>query len=102
GPLTPPGPQGSRKRRLIPLDDALSAGAFQAAAELRGLVGRPERSDHGAVIDALLTQVRPFDQRRTGTQYRGELTLQGPERRLGVGFVPLRRDLARAAPPPGS
>ena len=61
GPISPLAAQGSRKRPLIPLDDALSAGSFQVAAELRGLIGRPERSDHGAVVDALVAEIGAFD-----------------------------------------
>ncbi len=53
----------SRKRPLILLDDALSAGGFQTAAELGGLVGRSERPDHGAVEDTLVAEVSAFDQR---------------------------------------
>ena len=37
--------RGQRKRPLIPLDDALSAGGFEAAVELRGLVRGTERPD---------------------------------------------------------
>src|SRR6185437_1748100 len=52
-----------RNRPLIPLDDALAAGALQAAAELRGLLGGGERPHHGAVIDALFAEIGPFDDR---------------------------------------
>src|SRR3954468_7703240 len=93
GPIRPLTAPGSRKRPLIPLDDALSAGGFQVAAELRGLVRRTERPDHGAVIDALVAEIGALDQRRAGTQHRRELALQGPERRLRVRLGFLRRNL---------
>src|SRR6478609_4978704 len=69
---------GSRKRPLIPLDDALPAGSFQVAAELGGLVGGPERTDHGAVIDALVAKVGALDHRRTRTEHGRIFALQGP------------------------
>src|ERR1700676_890475 len=93
GPISPPPTQGSRKPRSIPLDDALSAGCLQTAAELRGLIGRPERTDHGAVVDALVAEVGALDHRAARSQHRRELALQGPERGLGVGFIALRGDL---------
>src|SRR5882757_4457605 len=97
GPIRPLMAPGSRKRPLIPLDDALAAGGFQTAAEPRGPVGRTERPDHGPVVDALLTQIGPLDQGRTGSQHRRELALQGPERRLRVRLGLLRRDLNHIA-----
>src|ERR1700709_1581541 len=93
GPISPLKARGSRKGPLIPLDDALSAGGFQTAAELRGLVRRTKRPDHGAVVDALIAEISPLDQRRTGTQHRRELALQGPERGLRVRLGLLRGDL---------
>src|ERR1700694_501703 len=89
-PISPPKPQGSRKPRSIPLDDALSAGRLQAAAELRGLIGRPERSDHGAVVDPLVAEIGALDHGAARSQHRRELALQGSEGGLGVGFVSLR------------
>src|SRR5438552_1110904 len=93
GPIRPLTAPGSRKRPLIPLDDALSAGGFQIAAELGGLFGRAERSDHGAVIDALVAQIGPLDDRWTGPQHARELALERPIGGLGVGLVLLRRYL---------
>src|SRR5450631_868518 len=89
-PISPLKTQGSRKPRLIPLDDALSAGRLQTAAELGCLVGRPERPDHGAVVDALVAEIGALDHRAARSQHGRELALQGPERGLGVGFVALR------------
>src|ERR1700722_15597822 len=85
--------RGSRKRPLIPLDDALSAGGRQAAAELFGFVGGAERTDHGAVVDTLVAQIRPLDHRAARSQHRWELALQGPVGSLRVGLIPLRGDL---------
>ena len=93
GPISPRVAQGSRKRALIPLDDALSASRFQTAAEMRRFIGRPERSHHGAIIDAFVTEIGPLDHRRARSQHRRELVLQRPKRALGVGLVPLRGDL---------
>src|SRR5882757_3542173 len=92
-PISPRAAPGSRKRPLIPLDDALSAGGFQVAAELGRLVLGAERSDHGAVEDALFAEVRPLDQRRTRAQHGGELALQRPVGGLRVRLVLLRGDL---------
>src|SRR4051794_14041416 len=77
-PIRPRRPQGSRKRPLIPLDDALPAGSFQVAAELLGFVGAAERTDHGAVVDALFTQIGALDQRRPRSEHGRILGLQGP------------------------
>src|SRR5215211_6373035 len=92
-PISPRSNEGSRKRPLIPLDDALPAGRFEAAAKLRGFVGRAERTYHGAIKNALVAEVGTFDQRRARSQHRRELALKGPVGSLGVGFVPLRGDL---------
>src|SRR5882757_2714748 len=73
GPISPRSAAGSRKRPLIPLDDALSAGGFQIAAHLRRLVLGAERTDHGAIEHALVAEVRALDQGRTGTQHGREL-----------------------------
>src|SRR5450631_883452 len=93
GPIRPLTAPGSRKRPLIPLDDALSAGGFQIAAELCGLFGRAERPDHGAVVDALVAQISPLDDRWAGTHNARELALERPVGGLGVGLVLLRGDL---------
>src|ERR1700720_2032672 len=77
GPISPLKAQGSRKRPLIPLDDALPAGSFQAAAELLGLVRCPEWANHGAVIDALFTEVGALDDRRARSEHRRVFALQG-------------------------
>src|SRR3954447_25583237 len=98
GPISSPEAQGSRKQPLIPLDDALSAGGFQAAAELRRLVRRTERTDHGAVIDALLPELGALDLRRARAEHAGELALQGPIGRLRVSLVLLGRDLHQISP----
>src|SRR6478752_3064389 len=96
-PISPLAAWGSRKAPLIPLDDALAAGRLQAAAELGGFVRGPERTNHGAVVDALLAQIGALDDGAARSQNRRELALQGPERGLGVGFVPLRGDLDEVA-----
>src|SRR5229473_4141792 len=93
GPISPLTTQGSRKRPLIPLDDALPTGSLQVAAELRRFIGRAERTDHGAVVDALVAEVGALDQRRARSQHRWELALQRPIGGLGVVLVFLRGDL---------
>src|ERR1700743_3238436 len=92
-PISPLMAPGSRKRPLIPLDDALSAGVFQAAAKVRGFVGRAERTNHGSVVDSLVAEVGPLDHGAARSQNRRELALQGPVGGLRVGFIPLRGDL---------
>ncbi len=89
GPISPLTAQGSRKRPLIPLDDALPAGSFQAAAQLRRFIRGPERTDHGTVINAPVAKVGTLDQRRAGSEHRRILALQGPERGLRVGLAAL-------------
>src|ERR1700730_14304003 len=93
GPISPQAARGSRKRPLIPLDDALPAGSFQVAAELLGLVRCPERANHGAVIDALVAEIGALDDRRTRCQHGWVFALQGPIGGLRVGLVLLRGDL---------
>src|SRR5712672_3914867 len=101
-PISPRAAQGSGKRPLIPLDDALPAGGFQAAAELRRFIGGPERTYHGAVVDALLAEVGALDQRRARSQHGGELALQGPKGGLCVGLVFLRGDLNQVSAAPST
>src|SRR6266852_3591080 len=60
GPISLRAAPGSRKRPLIPLDDALSAGGFQVAAELAGFVLGAERTDHRPVKHALFSEVSPL------------------------------------------
>src|SRR5258708_12937550 len=98
GRFTPPLPGGSRNPPLIPLDDALPAGGFQAAAELRGFVGRSERPHHGAVIDPFVAEIGTLDHRRARSEYRRELALQSPIGGLAVGLVLLRTDLNHVSP----
>src|SRR4030088_392867 len=93
GPISPRVAQGSRKRPLIPLDDALTAGRLQAAAELGGFIGRPEGADHGAVVDALVAEVGALDQGCSRSQHGRDLALQRLVGGLGVGLVALRGDL---------
>src|ERR1700682_2825506 len=76
GPISPLMTWGLRKRPSILLDDALPAGCLQAAAELRRLIGRPERPYHGAVVDALVAEVGALDQGAARSQNRRELALQ--------------------------
>src|ERR1700743_1224433 len=78
GPISPRATEGSRKPLSIPLDDALSAGAFQAAAELRCFLCRAKWPDHGAVIDALLAEIGALDRGRTRAEHARELALQHP------------------------
>src|SRR6476620_1744030 len=92
GPIRPLTAPRSRKPPLIPLDDALAPGRFQAAAELRGFVRRAERPDHGAVVHALFAEIGALDHRRAGSQHVRELALQGPERSLCISLVLLRGD----------
>src|SRR3954451_2167906 len=89
-PISPRPAGGSRKPRLIPLDDALAAGRLQAAAQLGGLVRGREGTNHGTVVDPLFAEIGPFDKRAAGSQNGRELALQGPEGGLRVGFVTLR------------
>src|SRR3984957_8599143 len=92
-PLSPLTAQGSRKWPLIPLDDALSTGGFEATAELRGRLRRAERTNHRAVIDPLVAEVRALDHGAVRSQHRGELALQGPVGGLRIGLISLRRNL---------
>src|SRR5579863_3375603 len=92
-PISPLMAQGSRKRPLIPLDDTLSAGSFQAATKLRGFVGRAERADHGAVIDPFVAEIGTLDHGAARSQHRWELALQSSVRGLRIGFIPLRGNL---------
>src|SRR5882757_9442871 len=93
GPIRPLTAPGSRKRPLIPLDDALSAGSFQIAAELGGLFRGAERTDHGAVKHALFAEIGALDDRRTRSQHGRVLALQRPVGGLRIGLVLLRGDL---------
>src|SRR4051794_12284404 len=93
GPISPLMDRGSRKRPLIPLDDALPAGAFQIAAKLGGLIGRPDRPHHGGIIAALSPGVGPFHPRRARPQPAGILALQPPLWGLAAGFFLLRDTL---------
>src|SRR5471030_1503311 len=88
---------GSRKRPLIPLDDALSARSFQAAAELQGFLARTERADHGAVVNSLVAEIGALDHGTTRPQHRRVLALQDPIRGLRFGLILLRRDLHQIA-----
>src|ERR1700739_4010536 len=92
-PISPLVAQGSRKRPLIPLDDALSASGLQAAAEVRGFVGRAERADHGTVVDPLVAEFGTLDHGTVRSQYRREFALQRPVGGLRIGLIPLRGDL---------
>src|SRR5438876_12400152 len=104
GPISPLTTEGPRKRRSIPLDDALTASRLQAAAELRRFVGRAERTYHRSVVDALVAEIGPLDQRAARSQYRRKLALQRPIGGLGVGLVSLRGNLDQisAAAPAGA
>src|SRR6187401_3175487 len=93
GPIRPLTAPGSRKRPLIPEDDALSAGGFQVAAQLRRLLLGAKRPDHRAVNDALFAEIRPSDRSRTCPQHGWILTLQSPVGSQRIGLVLLRGDL---------
>src|SRR6266704_4290340 len=92
-PISPVPTLRSRKPPLFFLDDALSAGGFQTVAKLDGLIRRAERANHRPIIDALLTKISPFDDRRALPQHVGKLGLQGPIGGLGVSLTTLRRHL---------
>lgn len=77
----------------VPHDVALAAGGLQAVAEPRGILGRAKRSDHGAVIYALVAQIGAANRSAPGAQDRRILALQGPVRGLGIGLATLRGDL---------
>src|ERR1700761_8109644 len=65
GPISPQFGHRSRKRRLIPWDETLSAGRNQAFAELRGFVGGFDRPHHRALYGALIAaEVGALDHRR--------------------------------------
>jgi hypothetical protein len=83
------GPADGIASPSVPLDDALAASRFQAAAELRRLIERPERTDHGAVVDALVAEVGTLDQGAARSQHPRKLVLQSPVGRLGVEFAAL-------------
>src|SRR5215212_4035420 len=75
GPIRPLTASRSRKPPSIPLDDALSAGGFQAVAELGGLAAGAEWTDHRAVEHALVAEIDPFDRCRAGPQHGRVLAL---------------------------
>ena len=83
GPISPRSPRGSRKRPLIALDEALPAGSFQVAAELRGFVPGAERADHGAVNDALFAEIGALDHAARGNRAPPGTCPAAPGRRPG-------------------
>src|SRR3984957_17704906 len=91
--ISPLTAQGSRERPLIPLDDALSASRFRAAAELQGFLARTGRADHGSVVSSLVAEIRALDHGTARPQHRRILALQDPIRGLRFGLILLRRDL---------
>src|ERR1700754_3095171 len=97
GPIRPLAAPRSRNWPLIPLDQALPASRFQAVADLNRLFRRAERAGIGPVIDALLTEIDPLDQRRVRTEHARELVLQRPVGGLRIGLVLLRGDLNEIA-----
>src|SRR5580765_3293862 len=68
GPISPRTAQASRKRPLIPLDETLPAGSFQAGTDLNRLVRRGERAGKCPVIDTLLAEIDAFDQGRVSAE----------------------------------
>src|SRR5581483_6300350 len=63
--------RGSRQSgpvRLM-LHNAVAAGLFQAGAQLHGLFAAAERSDHGAIIDALAAEVGATNRVRLVTEH---------------------------------
>src|SRR5690242_9320205 len=100
-PNSPHTIKGSRKPRRISLDDsraqaaslgneALTARALVAHAELDGLVPAGERSNHGPIDRALLAaEVDALDERAVRPQGVRELLLQRPEGglRIRLGFL---------------
>src|ERR1700722_11760880 len=95
--ISPLTAQGSRKRPLIPLDDALSARRFQAAAELQGFLARTERADHGSVVNSLVAEIRALGHGTARPQHRRLVASQAPIRGLRFGLILLRRDLHQIA-----
>src|SRR5687768_12347582 len=88
--ISPRSRRGSTATELISLDDALSAGGLQAAAELRRLVDRGEGAHHRAVIDSFVAKVRAPDGRLTVAEKTWEFRLQAAERSLRVVLTALR------------
>src|SRR5450759_636040 len=80
--ISPRLPQGSSCGALIPLDDALAAGSFEAAAQRARLIGVAEGADHGAVVGALFAQIDLVDQRLFAAELAGVFALQAAERSL--------------------
>src|SRR6266567_3446761 len=94
GPISPQVTPGSRKRPLIPLDDAQRpAGRLEVITNLRRLIRGAERTGKCAVVDALFTEIDALHHRRLRAEHTRILALQRPIRRLGIRFVLLRRDL---------
>src|ERR1700684_1650835 len=86
--------QGSRKRPLIPLDEAQRpARRLQVVANLRRLIRRAERTSKGTVIDTRGTQIDTLHTHGLRAKNAWVLALQDPVRRLRVGLILLRRDL---------
>src|SRR5260370_5404300 len=97
-PISPRAAPGSRKRPLIPLDDALRpAGRLEVTTKLRRLIHGGERTGKCPVIHALFAEIDALHQRRVRAEYAWILALQRPVRRLGGTFVLLRRDLHQIA-----
>src|SRR6266700_6676104 len=81
------------KSASVLLNDALTAGVFQAGAERVGLVGGRERPDLGAEVDALVAEVGAPDVGATVAEHARVLRLHRliGRQRLSLGL--LRRDL---------
>src|ERR1700722_15022078 len=82
GPV-PPNPRVSGGRSRAPtsvlLNDALTAGGLQAAAELVGIPGGTERPHHGAIVDALGAKIGASNNRLALAKLPRELGLQAME-----------------------
>src|SRR5215211_679190 len=81
----------------VALHDALPAGALEARAHLRRLLGGGERPDLSPVVDALVAEVRPPHHHLVAPQHARILLLQRPERGLSIRFAALGGNLHHVA-----
>src|SRR6185437_6910023 len=91
--ISPRRTAGSRRGALIPLDEAASAGGFQAGAELDRVRLRREGTDHGAVVGALGAELDLVHEHAATAEHAAVFALQSAVGRLRLGLAPLRGDL---------
>ena len=71
------------------LDDAVAARGFQVRTQFIGLFRGDERTHHGAVIDALCTEISAAHHQLMPAEQLGIFGLQRTEGRLHFVFVTL-------------